>query len=183
MTLAAGSALASACAHDGRNESLGAFEANLASHDSATEALRQWCATRGIASDPQITAQFIRGHDEPPPEGLPALLNVGAGEAIGYRHVRLSCQGTMLSEAHNWYVAARLSPEMNQALAETDLPFGKVAAPLRFTREPLPDTSARGTTCPAGIISIHRALLRLPDGQPLALVVECYTAANLAGKR
>lgn len=179
MTLAAGSALSGACAHDMPHDLLHAFEANLAAHSSATEALRQWCAMRGIAADPRITAQFVRGDDEPPPEGLRTLLEVGPQEALGYRHVRLSCGGTVLSEAHNWYVSSRLSPEMNQALAATDTPFGKVAAPLRFTREALPGPVAPAGACPAGIVSVHRALLRLPGGEPLALVIECYTAANL----
>ncbi len=183
MTLAAGAAAVSGCAHDGQSDLLGKFEANLASHDSATEALRQWCKARGIAEEPRIAAQFIRGHDEPPPADLHSALAVGPDEALGYRHVKLSCRETVLSEAHNWYVAARLSPEMNRMLSETDTPFGKVAAPLRFTREPLTSSAAQGVDCPTGIVSVHRALLRLPDGQPLALVVECYTAANLVGAR
>ena len=183
MTLATGAALVGACAPGGHGGLLSAFEAHLAAHDSATEALRQWCAAQGIAVDPRITAQFIRGRDEPPPEGLRARLAVGADEPLGYRHVRLSCNGTVLSEAHNWYVAARLTPEMNRALAESDTPFGKVAAPLNFTREPLPAPGPQGPACPEGIVTIHRALLRLPGGPPLAMVVECYTAANLAGPK
>lgn len=181
MTLAAGAALAGSCAHDGRDAKLARFEANLAAHDSATEALRHWCQTQGIAENPQIVARFIRGRDEPPPVGLRDRLGVSATEPLGYRHVSLSCAGTVLSQAHNWYVPARLTPEMNRALAETDTPFGRIAAPLRFSREALARDAAEGPECPAGIVSIHRALLRLPDGRPLALVVECYTAANLVG--
>ena len=51
----------------------------------ATEALRLWCAAPGIAVDPRITAQFIRGRDEPPPEGLRERLGVSAQEPLGYR--------------------------------------------------------------------------------------------------
>lgn len=183
MTLATGAVLIGACTQGGQGPLLSAFEKHLAAHDSATEALRQWCAAQGIADDPKITAQFIRGRDEPPPEGLRARLGVGADEPLGYRHVRLSCNGTVLSEAHNWYVAARLTPDMNRALAESDTPFGKIAAPLNFTRESLPSPALQGPACPDGIVAVHRALLRLPGGQPLAMVVECYTAANLAGPR
>lgn len=181
MTLAAGSLLVAACATGNHSEVLGAFEANLAAHDSATEALRLWCAARGLARDPVITAEFVRGSDQPPPPGLRALLAAGAAEPLGYRHVRLSCAGTVLSEAHNWYVPARLTPEMNRALAETDTPFGKVAAALHFTREPQSRAAGAAHGCPGGAISTHRALLRLPDGHPLAMVVECYSAANLGG--
>lgn len=171
--------MVAACAHGSRDELLSAFEANLAAHDSATEALRLWCTARGLAQNPRITAQFIRDHDEPPPAGLHARLGVPDGEPLGYRHVTLSCEGVVLSEAHNWYVPSRLTPEMNGELADSDTPFGKVAAPLRFIREPISTEQGRGAGCPSGIISTHRALLRLPGGQPLALVMECYTAANL----
>ena len=67
MTLATGSLLVAACAQGNHNEVLGAFEANLAAHDSATEALRLWCGARGLARDPVIKAQFVRGSDQPRP--------------------------------------------------------------------------------------------------------------------
>jgi hypothetical protein len=107
---------------------------------------------------------------------------LGADGPIGYRHVRLSCGDVVLSEAHNWYLPGRLTPAMNAALAASDTPFGKVAAPLHFTRRPLDSRRGRAPACPADTVLSHRALLRLPDGQPLALVVECYTSANL-GRR
>jgi hypothetical protein len=180
MTLAVGSLLVAACADGSRDEVLGAFETNLAAHDSATEALRLWCSARGIAINPEITAQFVRDHDQPAPAGLRQIMDVSHDEPLGYRHVRLSCQGKVLSEANNWYVPGRLSSEMNRALAETDTPFGKVAAPLHFSRSALEMGPEVAKLCPSGSISMHRALLRLPDGKPLALVIECYTAANLA---
>ncbi len=182
MTLAVASLALSACAHDRHDEVLDAFEANLAANASATEALRQWCEARGIASPAQIRAEFVRGSDEAPPAGLRETLGVSADQPLGYRHVRLVCGDAVLSQAHNWFVPARLSPEMNRQLAETDTPFGKVAAALRFTREPIASARRGDPGCPEGAISTHRALLRLPDGQPLALVVECYTAANLPAR-
>lgn len=154
------------------------FEALLASHDSATEALARWCAAEHLADQPEIRVRRILGSDAPPPPGLAHLLGVGPRSRIGYRHVALTCGSRVLSEAHNWYVRGRLTPAMNQALDTSDIPFGRVATPLHFRREAL--DRQRGL-CPAGAISTHRALLRLADGKPLALVVECYTAANLAG--
>lgn len=104
---------------------------------------------------------------------------MGPRAQIGYRHVALTCGDRVLSEAHNWYVRARLSQAMNHALDTSDIPFGRVAAPLHFRREA--QGRQRGL-CPTGAaITTHRALLRLADDAPLALVVECYTAANLAG--
>jgi len=181
MTLAVGSLALSGCV-DARGERvLDAFEANLAGHASATEALRVWCGQRGIAAADRITARFVRGADAPEPPGLRDALGVTTGEPIGYRHVRLTCGDIVLSQAHNWFVPARLTAEMNRRLAETDVPFGKVAGALGFTREPIASARHGDPACPTGAISTHRALLRLPDGRGLALVVECYTEANLAG--
>lgn len=155
------------------------FERTLAAQPSATAALGQWCAARRIADPAKITAAPVRGDDGAEPADLRQLLAIPAARPAGYRHVRLSCGGAVLSEAHNWFVPDRLTPQMNAVLASTDTPFGIVAAPLRFTRERLESRRGRAGGCPRGTALSHRALLRLPDGQPLALVVECYTSANL----
>ncbi len=96
--------------------------------------------------------------------------------------MRLSCGGKVLSIAHNWYVPARLTPEMNRILDSTDTPFGRVAASLRFTRQPLADSRARLPECPPGTILAHRARVLLAGGQPLSLLVECYTRGNLSAR-
>ncbi len=156
------------------------FEATLAAQDSATAALRQWCAAEGIADPSKIIAVPVRDAVRAEPDELRAALAVSADEPLGYRHVRLVCGDTVLSDAHNWFVPGLLSAEMNAALAATDTPFGTIAAPLGFRRERL--TSMRGPSpdCPPETVLAHHALLRLPDGRPLAFLVECYTAANLA---
>jgi len=182
MTLAAASLSLAGCAHSGPDAVIDAFEANLAAHASATEALSKWCKARGIDPAGQSRVQFVRGADEAPPADLRQALGASADEPLGYRHVKLVCGSAVLSEAHNWYVPARLSPEMNHQLATSDVPFGKVAAALAFTREPITSARRGEPGCPADAISTHRALLRLPDGQPLAMVVECYSEANLGPK-
>lgn len=160
---------------------LATFEQALARHDSATSALEEWCAARGIAEAPIVRAKSM------PVDGIetPALvkhqLRLTGGEQARLRKVHLSCGETLLSVAWNWYVPERLTPAMNSALATTDVPFGKVTAPLRFRREPLAILPGRAENCPAGTISTHRARLILPDGRPLAYLIECYTAANLGG--
>lgn len=158
---------------------LPAFEQTLAAQDSATAALGQWCAVRHLALPARITATQVHDADAPPPADLRQVLGTGPADAIDYRHVRLSCGPIVLSEAHNWYLPTRLTPAMNAALAASDTPFGKVVSPLRFTRQPLDSRRGRTSACPARTVLSHRALLHLPDGTPLALVVECYTAANL----
>ena len=64
---------------------------------------------------------------------------------------------------------------------ESRLAVLQAAEQLNFRRERLDSTRGRTAPCPAGTILSHRALLRLQDGTPLALVVECYTRANLRG--
>jgi chorismate-pyruvate lyase len=155
------------------------FEDALAAQDSATAALSQWCDARRIADPARIRALPVAGERAGLPPGLRDMLQVSADEPLGYRHVRLSCGNTILSEAHNWYVPGRLAAEMNGTLDSTDTPFGRVVAPLGFTRERI--DSNRGTVpgCPQATILTHRAILKLPDGRPISLVVECYTPANL----
>ena len=54
------------------------FERLLASEDSATEALTDWCRSRGFAADPIITARPVRGPPQSPPEDVRERLNVGS---------------------------------------------------------------------------------------------------------
>ncbi len=154
------------------------FERTLAAQDSATAALGEWCERHKIADAGSIRARVVDRSGEAGPETR-AALNLAPADPIGYRHVQLSCGDTVLSEAYNWFAPARLTAEMNEALNQSDKPFGKVAAPLGFRRVRLLEERGQADFCPPDTILIHRALLRLPDGQPLAYVVECYTAANL----
>ena len=158
---------------------LDAFEAALLASDSATQALSQWCALHDIADAAQIRAITVQGGHSQEAADLRDLLAAGTDEPIGFRHVRLVCGDTIMSEARNWYVPVRLTPAMNRTLESTDTPFGAVAASLGFSRTRLASQRGPFPGCPADTILSQRALLRLPDGRPLALLVECYTAANL----
>jgi len=124
-------------------------------------------------------------------------LDVTPTEPVRYRRVRLKCGSVVLSEADNWYVPSRLTPEMNSLLDTTDTPFGKAVLPLHFQRRtlsakvlwrPLPDDwemnaasvgAAVVPPMPAHLLE-HRAILTLPDGTPFSEVVESYTA-NILG--
>lgn len=156
------------------------FERTLAANDSATAALGQWCATKGIAQPPTIRAQADRAAHIPPSPATRSRLGVTADEPVAYRHVRLTCGDTVLSVAQNWYVPSRLTPDMNRTLETTDMPFGKVVALLHFRRERLGSVRGRSAECPTGTVLSHRAVLRLADGRAISFVVECYTRANLS---
>ena len=159
------------------------FEAVLRRHDSATLALEEWCASRGIADPARITAQSVSAAGNDPPRPMRSKLDLDPGETFAMRNVELRCGQTVLSVAWNWYVPSRLTPEMNATLRGSDTPFGKVVAPLRFRRQPLETVPGRAENCPEGTISTHLAMLVLPDSRPLAYLIKCYTAANLTGRR
>ena len=160
--------------------SLANFEHLLATNHSATEALTQWCKVRGLANPPQIVAQAMKSEMVTPGAAILATLAIDADEPVRYRQVHLRCGDTVLSIADNWYVPARLTAEMNHTLESSDIPFGRVVAPLGYTREQLSSEHGRAPGCPAGTVLSVRAVLRLPDGRPISTVAECYTAANLA---
>jgi len=153
---------------------LAQLETTLAAQDSATAALAQICTAHHWQGP--VTATPEKGEDALPPPDLDETLG---SQGPKYRHVRLSCGGHILSEAHNWFAPEALTPAMAQTLATSDTPFGKVVAPLGFTRHRLTAKHGPIPGCPKPTVLSHRALLRLPDGRPLALVLECYQPASL----
>ncbi len=164
-------------------QTLGQFEQALAAQPSATKALRDWCDARrySLAQPAKIIARrFPLALSIYPPAKLREQLGVGPDEPIQVRHVALDCGDALLSLADNWYVPSRLTPEMNATLDNSDTPFGTVAQPLHFTRQPMSSQRGAADGCTPDTILTHRALLRLPDGRPLALVLECYQPDVLA---
>ena len=124
----------------GRLEALALIEslnADLLSHDSATLTLERWCADHRLADPARIVAERVHDVDKPASAEVRAALDVKPDEPLGYRRVRLKCGDRVLSEADNWYVPARLTPEMNHVLETTDTPFGKAVAALHFRRHTL----------------------------------------------
>lgn len=174
------------------------LNADLLSHDSATVTLERWCADHRLATPPRIVAERVPGADKAPTAQQRRELGVSAAEPVRYRRVRLRCGSLVLSEADNWYVPSRLTPDMNQALDASDVPFGRVVQPLHFRRHTisvrllaqlLPEGWEMSATLPAATagslplppqVLEHRALLALPEGTPISEVVETYTANVLA---
>jgi chorismate-pyruvate lyase len=174
------------------------LNAELLSHDSATLTLDRWCADHRLATPAKITAERVEGQDKLPTAQQRQELGVSAAEPIRYRRVRLRCGTHVLSEADNWYVPSRLTPEMNRQLEATDIAFGRAVQALKFRRRtlsaellwsPLPRGWEMGAALPglgAGSLAVptqllqHRAVLTLPDGTPFSEVVETYTSEVLA---
>jgi hypothetical protein len=142
-------------------------------------------------------ARLDRGVDKPASAEQRRRLQVGDAEPVRYRHVRLTCGDHILSEADNWYVPGRLSPEMNRLLETTDTPFGKAVAGLKPYRQtfavetlwsPLPEgwelrpapASSPGALDIPDRLFEHRALLYTEDHLPFSEVDEVYQGELLA---
>jgi chorismate-pyruvate lyase len=177
---------------------LQSLNADLLSHDSATLTLDRWCEAHRLAQVPKIVAERVRNVDKMPTAEQRETLGVSATEPLRYRRVRLKCGTHVLSEADNWYVPSRLTPEMNKALDTSDIAFGRAVQALQFRRRtlsaallwsPLPEgwettkpvrtKEGRPLEVPPYVIQ-HKAVLTLPNGTPFSEVVETYTAEVLA---
>ena len=186
----------------GRVEALAVMESlnsALLSSRSATATLEAWCADHHMADPARITAKRVLEADKPISTEQRARLQIGPDEPVRYRHVRLACGDHVLSEADNWYVPGRLTPEMNRLLDTTDTPFGRVIQPLRPERQtlsaerlwsPLPAGWDVGSRPPGAAISSqalafppflfrHRAVIYNDRRRPFAEVVETYTGETL----
>ena len=179
-----------------RIETLASIEtlnAEILASSSATRALEHWCEVHAMAPDPKVHAELVRGDDRPLDDAGRQRLGLASGETVKYRHVRLTCGGHMLSEADNWYVPSRLTPEMNHVLETTDTPFGKAVASLHFTRQtfavdgvwsplpddwqirpPAPDHPAAQLAIPR-ILFTHHAVLHDAANRAFSEVAEHYT--------
>ncbi|GJD50203.1 hypothetical protein OPKNFCMD_2940 [Methylobacterium crusticola] len=176
------------------------LNATLLASRSATATLEGWCAAHDMAQTPRLVARLVRDVEKPATEDTRRRLAVGPEEPLRYRRVRLACGDHVLSEADNWYVPARLTPEMNRVLETTDTPFGRAVQALGTTRqtvgaEPLwqplpagweqapPPKAACGPLAVPERLFSHRAVLFTADRQPFSEVVETYTAAVLDFRR
>jgi chorismate-pyruvate lyase len=168
------------------------LNAEILASRSATRSLETWCRDYKLAPEPRIVADRVGGVDHALDAAQLARLGVASAAEVKYRHVRLRCGTRVLSEADNWYVPSRLTPEMNAALETTDAPFGRVVAPLepyrrtfemRLLWAPLPDAWRPGSAAAAGaggVLTVpdalfeHHAVLYTRDNQPFSYVVEVY---------
>ena len=176
------------------------LNAEILASRSATATLEKWCGDHHLAREPRVVAEVLAGEPRAPTAEQRQRLRADSGEVVRYRRVRLRCGGHVLSEAENWYLPGRLTPEMNRALETGDTPFGRVVAPLepyrrtfaaRLLWSPLPEGWERsprsippcrssGRLAIPGALFEHRALLLGRDNRPIAEVHEVYQGELLA---
>lgn len=175
------------------------LNAEILGSRSATRSLENWCRDHRLAEDPKIRAHVITGVNKPPTEEQRQHLMLTVQDEVKYRRVQLRCGIHVLSEAENWYVPSRLTPEMNRLLETTETPFGKAVESLEPYRRtfavkllwvPLPDgwerAPGRVPTATGGKLAIpdalfqHRAVLYTRKNEPFAEVSEIYQRQILA---
>jgi hypothetical protein len=139
---------------------------------TATETLLAWCDEHGLSDGP-ITVEIRQrfSHAVVPDDVLPAL-KLDPCEGISYRHVQLMRGSLPLASAENWFVPQRLTADMNAALNRTNVPFGRVVAPLH----PFRRTLAAHLPSHSEIILVHKAVIFSNTGTALALVNESYSS-------
>jgi chorismate-pyruvate lyase len=178
---------------------LQSINSEILASSSATRTLEDWCGEHHMAADPKIVATKVEGvRKEPSAEQLQRL-GVHEASEVQYRRVELRCGTHVLSEADNWYVPARLTPEMNALLQTTDTPFGKAVQalhPYRRTiavtmlwsplpkgwelqRRPQHDSHRRRLLPLPKEVFQHRALLYTAEHLPFSEVVETYQSELL----
>ena len=138
---------------------------------SATQFLTGKCASLKLASPAVIRAVRDKDMNIKAGSGIRKLLDVESSARLGYRRVKLICGSHALSEADNWYVPDRLTPDMNHALDTTDVPFGTVVKPLNFHRKTI---RMEALTEPAHNLRVT-ALLVTGKGKPFSVVIENYS--------
>lgn len=175
------------------------LNAEILGSRSATQILENWCRDHRLAQEPRILARMVKGVTKLPTAEQRQRLEVSAADDVKYRRVQLRCGTQVLSEADNWYVPGRLTPEMNRLLETTETPFGKAIeslepyrrtfavtllwAPLPngWEREPVarPESTGRALAIPAALFE-HRAVLYTRSGKPFSEVTEVYQRQILA---
>ena len=149
------------------------LNAELLASTSATFTLEAWCADHRMATEPKIVAIRIRTVQKQPGAAVLRRLDVRAASEVRYRRVELRCGAHVMSEADNWYVPSRLTPEMNTLLETTDTPFGKAVQPLHPYRRTIGVAMlwVPMVAIPTYVFE-HRAVLYTADHRPFSEVVE-----------
>jgi chorismate-pyruvate lyase len=180
------------------------LRAGLGATDSATLFLEDWCGRYGLAQTAKIVAKRVPGDVPLTDQQRQELEITDAAEPVVYRRVQLVCGDQVLSEADNWYLPNRLTPEINATLTGTDTPFGRAIRPLGPSRrtlsstvlwqalpegwERMPSAGLAGWAAaapapaydPSASLFENRAIVLRQDGKPISEVRETYKMPLIA---
>lgn len=145
---------------------------DLAGRDSATATLQHYCPA-------PVEARKVTGKQEsvtPAEETKIRKILLDDTETrsseeqdIEMRHIQLVCGDIVFSDAFNFYLPSRLTPEARQKLADGHTPFGRAVGAQNFIRKPL-DTEYTSDS-----MTNRAVLYRREDNKPFSVVIERYT--------
>lgn len=160
---------------------IASLRSRILAAQSATFALEAWCADHRLSADHRLVAERLPVPDKPLSAAQRSRLAIGPDEPVRYRRVRLACGDRVLSEADNWYVPARLTPEMNATLDGTRTPFGRVVRTLAPVRKTVEVRTPEGGVAPGASAPLFEvdAVLSTGAGEPFCEVVETYLSSAL----
>lgn len=143
--------------------SIEALHKALLEADSATAVLERLLGT-------PISIRRLDGPAIPPSPEQRTRLQLEDATPWVHRRVVLLSGGDILSEADLWYSPARLTPAMIEALATTNIPFGRVVQNLHPKRT----TLLAKAGAPGSPIALEHHALLTAAGHPIAEVHERY---------
>ena len=140
---------------------------------TTSRALERWCRDRGLDDDPQIVADVSPTPPAPLTPEEREWLGVTRREILACRRVQLRCGSLLLVDADNWYVASRLTPDMNERLRATRIPFGRVVEPFGPYRCTMSSTTFWPGAIEQALFHVQ-AVVYADRHVPLAVVRESY---------
>lgn len=147
------------------------FDKFLRDRTSATFSLETLCGGK------TAVVEQHNGSARPLDDQMVAKIGDSAA-ALSYRYVSIKIDGCILSYARNWYRQDVLSESMKVALSQSNIPFGRIVAPLRFRRVSLSSEFFWQTWYEkenrSEPILRHQAFLKLSSGQPFCYLEENY---------
>lgn len=153
------------------------LSARLIEGSTATGTLHAWCEEHRLSQGPITVVRLHHAHAPEPPEDVLVKLETRPGETVWYRRVQLVRGSLVLSDAENWFIPQRLSPEAADILAATDIPFAVAIAPLKPFRCTLSVSFPVPTQADfSKSVLEHEAVVLGEDGAPLAAAREKYRA-------
>jgi hypothetical protein len=173
------------------------LNADLLSHDSATQTLERWCGDHRLASPPRSSRSGCRASSRRPHPQQRAELQVGPTEQVRYRRVRLRCGALVLVGSRQLVCAVAIDGADERPAGVHQHAVWQSCAAAAFSAPHLVryaamaaaaqgwemQRAASGDATPFQVpdkVLEHRAVLVSPDGMPISEVVETYTGNVLA---
>ncbi len=159
-----------------------ALRARVLAAASVTEAMTDWCDSRGIGCLPLRSQVHVRAEAVSPPAEFAAE---AADARVFFRRITLHAGPVPLLDADNWFLPDRLPAAAVEALQGGDTPFGAALPPGRQSRRSIAVLVPPGAVMPAGArpapgvpLLTLQGIVSLDD-RPVAFVEERFRVEAL----